>query len=327
MAGDPLFDDVVLLLKFNEGVDGSTTTADLSNTPHTPVFGGAAALEVDNPAQGASHYRSTSGTGDRLDLGASTDWDFGAGDWCVEGFVATNEANLSYLVSNMRFAFNGTLQNGGWRIRMIAGVLDFQYTTTATGTVNSVAMNTGDIRNAMGTYVHVVLQRSGNTLSCWIDGTRTLNNTSFTDTIYASTDELWIGNTDRAGARDGMEADIDSFRITLAERYDPTLANIGVVDPDFGEVLGGIGDGNFAQSTAIGYSALYSETNPEARHSTVMKTTLFTEAPDARHTSVLYTVLRSVDQLVQPRADTHIIHGKEPTADGSFEALVPNPYT
>ena len=81
----PTFDQISLLLPF-DAVHGSTSTTDISNSGHAPVFNGDAKISA-----GRSKYGGTSsyfdGNGDYLVLPDSEDWNFGVADFTIEFWV------------------------------------------------------------------------------------------------------------------------------------------------------------------------------------------------------------------------------------------------
>ena len=84
-TADPHFGQVGLLLPF-DGKHGTTSTTDVSNSGHSPVFKGNSKISA-----GRSKYGGTScyfdGNGDYLTVADSEDWSFGTGDFTVEFWI------------------------------------------------------------------------------------------------------------------------------------------------------------------------------------------------------------------------------------------------
>jgi hypothetical protein len=84
-VGDVYFPKVTALLPF-DGTNGATSTTDSSNSNHTVTFNGNASLSTAQSKFGGSSCYFD-GTGDYLSFDASSNWDFGTGDFTIEFWV------------------------------------------------------------------------------------------------------------------------------------------------------------------------------------------------------------------------------------------------
>src|SRR5690348_13363874 len=87
---DPFFSSVVLLAVNDNKADGTTVFADQSNSAHALTAAGNAQYDTATAPAGMTSTLLVDGTGDWVSSADSADWDFGTGDFVVEGFVKVN---------------------------------------------------------------------------------------------------------------------------------------------------------------------------------------------------------------------------------------------
>jgi hypothetical protein len=160
MAGDSYWNSVKLLLHGN-GADGSTTITDSSDAAHTVTPYGDAQLDTADKKYGTASILFD-GTGDGLEVADSADWQFGTGDFTIEGWVkfddtSGNDVLLTYAPSGGGAAAWLIRRSGTqWRMQIYTG-------STFKGNVDFGSLTTG-------VWYHFALVRSGNNLLRFVDG-------------------------------------------------------------------------------------------------------------------------------------------------------------
>ncbi len=218
------FDDVVLLARF-DGPDGATTTVDDSNSNHALTMNGSAQIDTAE-----SRFGSGSALFDDLDASVltaadSADWDFGAGEFTVEGWVRFESlGSYSGLISQSDISTDDV----GWLIDHIpSNQIRFHYSPDGT--------NAGRVRleaswvPTVGVWHHIAVDRdASHNLRLYVDGDALINTTVATPFHDAST-ELRIGFR-----HDGW---MDDVRVTKgAARYAGSFTPPGK-SPEFGDVM------------------------------------------------------------------------------------------
>ena len=169
VLADLLFSNVVLLMHMN-GADGGTTFTDEKGKSVT-VYGNAQTSTTESKFNGSSCKMD--GTGDYLGLAASSDFDFGAGDFTWECWI--------YQVTVM----TGTYADAIWCSQ--AGPVGFAVAIFSDGkigiTADSPAGGDWDIRKGcdpgdprgstaitLGTWAHIAVSRSGSNWYGFVNG-------------------------------------------------------------------------------------------------------------------------------------------------------------
>lgn len=93
---DPYWANVVLLLHC-DGANGSATFIDSSSVGRTMTAGGDAQISTTNPKFGTG-CANFDGTGDKITAADSDDWNFGTGDFTVEGWCYPTSASASQTI-------------------------------------------------------------------------------------------------------------------------------------------------------------------------------------------------------------------------------------
>jgi len=183
-GGDPYWDQVVLLLHA-DGTNGSTTFVDSSNSAKTVTAVGNAKITTTDPKFGTGSLLLDGGD-DLLNVGSSSDWAFGTGDFTVETFVrfSTVPSTLNSLISNY-----SSSAASGWSLqwRNDGGTVGLYFYNFNTSLGNSASWTP-----AANTWYHVAVTRSSTTLRFWIDGVQSGSNIT-NSTNITGTNPLGIG--------------------------------------------------------------------------------------------------------------------------------------
>ena len=189
-TGDVYFPQTKLLLPF-DGVNGATTTSDLSNRSATVTFVGNASISTAQSKFGGSSLY-LDGTGDYLNI-ADTYWNtaISSGDFTIEFWARLSSTAYQQIL--------GTRDSGtnGWNVvhygagnensqflfyfRDSAG---WQYVNLGQGTRTTPAQNT---------WYHIAITRSGNTWKLFLNGTAEDTVTNANDIVDGAANGLGIG--------------------------------------------------------------------------------------------------------------------------------------
>ena len=200
-TSDQYYSDVSLLLHMN-GTDDSTTFTDSSNGGHTASVNGGAVISTDQSKFGGSSYEGN-GSNSYLSYAASSDFDFGTGDFTVEHWFYLNSTSVS---GAMVDAWHGAV-NGSWQT----------YYRDASGDLRFYLRNNGDVVISSGTvsantWYHVAVTRENGTIKLYLDGVFK-DSTSFSGNLGFSNRSLSIGRqTVNNGAI--LNGYLDEVRIT-----------------------------------------------------------------------------------------------------------------
>ncbi|WP_440466864.1 LamG domain-containing protein [Pseudomonas sp. YH-1] len=191
---DPPWANVSSLLHFN-GTNGSTTITDEKGKTWTAA--GNAQISTSN-VQFGSGCLLLDGSGDYVSTGSSSDFDFGSGDFTVEGWfrpeaypaggsvailAAINSNSTTY--AQVRMAISNT---GALTVLLGTGVATW-HNTSASATGGTLPLNT---------YTHVRAKRKSGVLSAEINGVQVLSYAAAV-TLYAYADNSYIGTIRNSG--------------------------------------------------------------------------------------------------------------------------------
>lgn len=203
MAGDPYFDNVVLLMHM-DGSNGSTTFTDVKGKTITP-YGNAQISTAQSQFGGASAVFD--GAGDYLTAGNSSDFNL-SGDFTIEMFVYVTAFSNNYASllgsSTGSFAANATYI-------MVYGPGDPRYKKFALGLqgtrfVNNTQLNTG-------VFYHIAITRSGTSIRLFLDGAQ--DGTGTSSAAFRFDDSgMRIGSNGWDGGGSFFNGYIDDLRIT-----------------------------------------------------------------------------------------------------------------
>ena len=219
-VGDVHFPKVKLLLPF-DGSNGATTTSDSSNSNHAITLNADAQISTAQSKFGNSSALFD-GTGDYLSLSASSDWQFGTGDFTIEFWIRFGAGSAYQTLWDFNYVSNGALllQTDNSASPKFRIYLDYGRTSGYITEGSGATLNT---------WHHYAFVRSSGTATIYRDGTSTVSG-SLTGNIDAS-QSVTIGIT-RGSTDHPFNGYLDDFRITKGSaRYTsnftpPTTAHL-----------------------------------------------------------------------------------------------------
>ena len=216
-AGSSAHALISLLLHF-DGSDGATTTTDDGPDERTITLAGNAQLDTAQKKFGTASLL-LDGNGDLASAADDGDFDFGSGDFTVEGFF-----RISSLGNNAFFSHweNGDAAGQSFYLVHFNGsnTLRFAYRLT-TGIVES----SYTWEPSADTFYHIAVVRYGTTLKVYIDGVAVISDSVSTTSLIASEDPFRIGAfNDATTASPTLEWEfaghVDEVRVTKGQaRY------------------------------------------------------------------------------------------------------------
>ena len=216
-AGSSADTRISLLLHF-DGTDGATTTTDDGPDERTITLAGNAQLDTAQKKFGTASLL-LDGNGDLASAADDGDFDFGSGDFTVEGFF-----RISSLGNNVFFSHweNGDAAGQSFYLVHFNGsnTLRFAYRLT-TGIVES----SYTWEPSADTFYHIAVVRYGTTLKVYIDGVAVISDSVSTTSLIASEDPFRIGAfNDATTASPTLEWEfaghVDEVRVTKGQaRY------------------------------------------------------------------------------------------------------------
>lgn len=203
MAGDLYWADVKLQLHF-DGSHGATTTSDVSSSAHAITANGGAQLSTARPKFGTAASEHD-GAGDYWSAPNSSDFNFGSGDFTVEGWLETDTVSGPHSVIGYA---NGSAANSNYSFYVLSSGSQLQGAIYS-GSTGYTAVKSGLVT---GTKHHFALVRNGGTLTLYLDGVggTGINVTAVTVNNPAAS-VLHIGEVQGFFSWDGM---LDMLRIT-----------------------------------------------------------------------------------------------------------------
>lgn len=206
---DPYTDSVVLAMHFN-GTNGSTVFTDLCGNTIT-AYGDTKISTSQSKFGGSSLF--VDGTGDYL-TGNNSDLSLGSGDFTIEMWVYPFAHPQPYpcLFSNYNSFSAGALSifaghNGGSSTK---------YQVASNGSFPALTSSSSIV---YGSWVHLAVVRSGNTLMLFVNGVIE-SSTSVAGVVYSGVGSLFaIGLSQDVGLDTCFNGYIDDLRITRACRW------------------------------------------------------------------------------------------------------------
>ena len=186
-------DNYTKLLLHGNGVDGSATITDSSNTPKTVTVVGNTQIDTAQYPNlvGSAGSILFDGTGDYLTLADSDDWNFGSGDFTIDFWVRFAAVGNLYPMFEQRttgsFAIRFWLTTSGadyWEAY-------FSYNgTTFGGSVGHVPSPAIEAN----TWYHIAIVRNGTNVDIYQNGVKLGGSFNIgVNTIFDSTDLFYIG--------------------------------------------------------------------------------------------------------------------------------------
>lgn len=198
-ATDPQWTLVSALLHF-DGANASTTITDQKG--HTfSAFNGAALSTSEKKFGSASLLLN--GSSNYVSSATSTDWEFGSGDFTLEGWIRPAATVTARQEICSRFSVSG------WGMQI--SDTGFLRAFVVNSTSGSVIVGPGATTVAAGAWHHVALCRSGTTLRLFLDGVVEAT-ASISGTIEVNSSALFIGAD--GGTQRYFNGNFDDFRIT-----------------------------------------------------------------------------------------------------------------
>lgn len=154
------YSNAVLLIHSNT-TDGSVTFYDSANSPTSPkaiTVGGNTHHETDQKYFGTTSIYFD-GTNDNLSLAASSDWDFGAGDFTIAFWLRTATAGADVRLIQHFEAGVG----GGWVLSLVSGTVKFAATGIVQTPITLTTVNDS-------TWRHIAVVRNGNLFVTYLSG-------------------------------------------------------------------------------------------------------------------------------------------------------------
>lgn len=205
---DPHIASVVLLIGA-EGTNGSTTILDESPVARTLTANGVCNISTTSPLQQTSSLAvnpANESTG-FLNAGASADFNFGTGDFTIEGW-AQSLFNDNTFFHSIIGNFVGT-DTGSWSVFVTnnpGNVLNFTVdrSSGSFGLSGTTDLGTG--------VFHFAISRNGTTVRLFVNGIMEAKSTALTDSV-GGTGAVQVGGN-QAGANDRWRGRLDEIRVT-----------------------------------------------------------------------------------------------------------------
>ena len=205
-ALDPCFGKVVWLCLMNQP-GNAANQIERSRTGHA-IFGGNGET-FDTPAKfGTLAMNSNDLLGGYVASNDHADFDFGSGDFTVEGWWrwTTTPTNLDTLIS--KWKANAVKRT--WILNWTTSFLQFQYSTTG---ADVKSLDGGTFTPTAGVYYHIAVSRNGPDLRLFRDGTQEGSTFNIgTDTLDLNNSQMWVGSSENPGTT--FPGRTDSARIT-----------------------------------------------------------------------------------------------------------------
>lgn len=206
MANPPTAANVKLLCHF-DGTDGQTTTVDSSLTARTLTAVGGEALSTAQSKFGGSSSVSAASGSKYWSAADSEDWNFGNGQFTLEGWIYFSSAPGSVHSLVSQWPGSGNL---GFFFGHVSGSLAFYYSTTGSDNPSVGASWTP----SLNTWYHIAVDRdASNVLRVYLNGAVHASAT-VSSTFYNSTGNLTVGGD---VIWFGPAGNVDDVRVVKAE--------------------------------------------------------------------------------------------------------------
>lgn len=197
------------------GDDDANFTVDQSPAHRVTTAVGTGALSSSVSKFGGTSLATTnSGSGTGLSVPSSSDFDFGAGPFCIEGWMYFTGAGVANCCLVSRWQTSGT-----FALYMDGGQFYMRFYDTG----NSIIDTNGTWAPAATTWYYVCAERDDSgvvRISVGTSGTATvIASATRTQTIRTGSNRLTVGFVDDFAGTFNANGYIDSLRITRAQRY------------------------------------------------------------------------------------------------------------
>jgi hypothetical protein len=198
---DPYYSSVASLLHF-DAADGATTFTDQKGK----TWGAAGDAQIDtSQSKWGGSSLLVDGTVDLIATATSADFDFGSGDFTIEGWARTagTPGTTGCLVGRWGSAGNRQF------VVAVASSRRMYASLTADGTTEIDIVSANDVFPTT-TWFHFAYVRNGSALACYVDGV-SVGSDTFGGTMFSSSADVSIGGN---AANQLFNGWIDDVRIT-----------------------------------------------------------------------------------------------------------------
>ena len=212
---DANYNNVVLLLNAEQMADSATNFTDKSIQNHAMTANGNAKSSFSSKKFGNASM-AFDGTNDMISTPDSADWDFGAGDFTVEGWVKFGAlpANGAYAALVNQASWNTGQRS--WFVGMQGQASGQRFTFFYTTDGSNWTYFYGDtVSYSTGAWYHFAVVRDGSNVRIFVNGQQTgsAGNIS-TNTIFNGTNNLEVGGRDATETAQDFNGNLDDVRIT-----------------------------------------------------------------------------------------------------------------
>ena len=205
----------VSLLLHGDGTNGSTTIVDSSPTPKTVTAIGNAQLSTAQSKFGGASI-AFDGTGDQILISASTDLQFGTGDFTIEGWC--------YLLSAPTTGYPDLYEAASG-----SRYINFRKNTSFAATTQNAIIASSPSGASINQWFHYALTRSGDTFRVFLNGV------SGTPGIFTGAWDATGGVAVGGGSLEQLHGYVDDLRITKGvARYTSNFTPPTAPFPDAG---------------------------------------------------------------------------------------------
>lgn len=231
---DPHFANVVLLCHF-DGTDGSTTIVDSSSSAKTPTVVDDCELDTAQAKFGPSSLLllGQGVGGSSVRYADSSDWNFGSGNFTVEGFVRFNDKDSDSGNQCFISQYQSTGNQRAWYIRLTGGNTIQAFFST-NGSTDGLGGNlSASWTPSNNVWYYIVFERSGDTFRLVVDAT-VMDSHTASLTQFDSSEILRIGALGSASVSDQfVDGWLDEWRVTKGvARYNGTYTVPTAAFPD-----------------------------------------------------------------------------------------------
>ena len=208
---DPYFSNVVTLLQLN-GTNGGTSFPDITGKTWT---------RNGDAQTSTSQYKWTGssllldGTGDYLTTPNHVDFQFGSGDFTIEGWFRPTDSTVGHgIVSKM-------VGGGFGPFAVFQNASNLQFYASSNGSSWDLVSGASIGTVLTNTWYHFAVCRSGTNIYCFLNGTLTTTVSSVVGSLYADTNAVSIG---ALGNGSPFQGNMNDIRLTKGvARYTSTF--------------------------------------------------------------------------------------------------------
>lgn len=164
LSGDPYFDNVSLLLHC-DGANASTTFTDSSRSPKTVTANGNAQISTTQSKFGGASG-SFDGTGDYLNIGSTSDLEFGSGDGTIECFFRANA--VPAVAAGLIERGNASGYSNFSLSYRASGKIEAYMSLAATATLPQIVASSSSL--SLNTWYHIAFVKNGLVYTLYFDG-------------------------------------------------------------------------------------------------------------------------------------------------------------